>query len=121
MCGYKSDDSSNIVEICVDTELTADVCSSVTSKLIADMAKHGQLRVLEEIQEFEGLNPVTLWSHASLGLAHLKNITHAAIVVDGKWIDILRLTRSSILSPMPVRIFKRSQLAEARVWLAEAQ
>ncbi|NEP18866.1 MAG: STAS/SEC14 domain-containing protein [Leptolyngbya sp. SIO4C1] len=113
---YTSDDVSNTVEIVVEGKITAADFDRIIPRIKADLAKHGKLKVLEEIRSFEGADPMALWK--DLQQAYLiRDITHVALVADAQWMRTLAEAVGTIF-PAEIKAFERSQLAEARIWLA---
>lgn len=119
MMEYQNNPSNNIVEIRVEGKITEADFDRVTSQLKADIEKHGKLRILEEIHNFGGMDPITLWKDARFGLAHVNDFTHAAIVADAKWMRTFAAAIDSVLSAQ-VKAFEASQIEEARTWLANS-
>ena len=118
MIEYKNNPENNIVEIVIEGKITEEDFDRVVSQLKADIAKHGKLRVLEEVRHFEGIDPIALWKDIRFGFAHLNDFTHAALVADAKWMRTLTEVFDRVLS-VKVKTFEPSQIEEARHWLAE--
>jgi hypothetical protein len=118
MIDYKNNPNNNIVEILVEGKITEADFDQVVSQLEVDIAKHGKLRVLEEIRHFEGIDPLALWKDLRFGFSHLNDFTDAALVADARWIRALTEAFNGVL-PVHVKTFERSQIDEARQWLAD--
>ncbi|MGB3263884.1 MAG: STAS/SEC14 domain-containing protein [Microcoleus sp.] len=116
---YKNNENNNIVEIVVEGKITAADFEHLIAKADADFAKHNKLRVLEEIRNFEGIDPMALWSDLQQ-IRRINDVTHAAIVVDAKWLQTIAEAASGIY-PFKMKVFERSQIEAARTWLATAQ
>lgn len=112
---YKNNEDNNIVEIVVEGKITTADFEHLIAKADADFAKHNKLRVLEEIRSFEGIDPMAFWSDLQQ-IRRINDISHAAIVVDAKWLQTIAEATSGIY-PFKMRVFERSQIAEAREWL----
>ncbi len=119
MIEYRNDPSNNIVEISVEGKITEADFDHVVSCLKADLEKHGQLKILEEIRSFSGIDPITLWKDVRFGFEHINDFTHAAVVTEAKWMRTFAEAVGSILSA-EVRAFEASQIETARTWLADA-
>lgn len=115
---YVSHPDSNVVEIIVEGKIAEADFDRVLALAKADFAKHGKLKVLEEIRSFEGVDPMVLWKDIQQA-ALVKDITHAAIVADAKWLRTLAEAMGTIL-PAQIKAFERSQIEAARVWLMNA-
>lgn len=120
MITYRNDPNTNIVEISVEGKISEADFDQVVSQLKADLAKHGKLRILEEIDHFEGMDPIALWKDVRFGFAHVNDFTHAAVVADAKWMRTFSEAVDSVLSAK-VKAFERSHLEDARAWLATAE
>ncbi|MEA5472368.1 STAS/SEC14 domain-containing protein [Spirulina sp. 06S082] len=118
MIEYKNNPENNIVELVIEGKITEEDFDRVVSQLKADIAKHGKLRVLEEVRHFEGINPIALWKDIRFGFAHLNDFTHAALVADAKWMRTLTEVFERVVS-VKVKTFEPSQIEEARHWLAD--
>lgn len=60
MIDYKNNATNNTVEIVIEGIITETDFDLIISKFKADIAKHGKLRVLEEIRHFDGIDPLAL-------------------------------------------------------------
>lgn len=116
MIEYRNSPNNNIVELTVEGKITTADFNSLIVKVDADFATYGKLRVLEDIRSFKEIDPMVLWT-ALRQIQRTYDVTHAAIVVDAKW---LRTIAENIggLYPFEIKVFERSLIEEARVWLA---
>lgn len=116
MIEYKNNPDNNIVELVIEGKITEADFNQVVAQLKVDLAKHGKLRILEEVRQFEGIDPIALWQDLRFGFAHLNDFTHAALVADAQWMRTVTDVLNRVLS-MKVKTFEPSQLDEARHWL----
>lgn len=115
---YRSSSESNIVEIIIEGKITAADVDRIVPLIKADLAKHGKIKVLEEIRSFEGMDPMALWK--DLQQAYMvTDITHVALVADAQWMRTIAEAVSAIF-PAKIKAFERSQIEAARVWLANS-
>lgn len=115
---YRSSPENNIVEVIVEGKITAADFDRIVPLMKADLAKHGKVKVLEEIRRFEGMDPMALWQ--DLQQAYMvKDITHVAMVADVQWMRTVAEAVSAIF-PAEIKAFERSQIEAARTWLANA-
>ncbi|MBE9126630.1 MULTISPECIES: STAS/SEC14 domain-containing protein [unclassified Coleofasciculus] len=115
---YKSNDLNNVVEIIIEGKITAADFDRIVPQIQADFAKHGKLKVLEEIRSFEGADPMALWK--DMQQAHMvKDLTHVAIVADVKWMRTIAEAVGAVF-PFEVKVFERSQIETARTWLTNS-
>lgn len=68
----------------------------VVAQIKADIEKHGKLRILEEIRNFSGIDPIALWKDAKFGFAHVNDFTHAAVVADAQWMRTISEALGSV-------------------------
>ena len=115
---YRSSGESNVVEIIIEGKITAADFDRIMPLVKADLAKHGKVKVLEEIRSFEGMDPMALWK--DLQQAYMvKDITHVALVADVQWMRTIAEAVSAIF-PAEIKAFERLQIEVARTWLANA-
>lgn len=119
MIEYRNYPDSNIVEISVSGKITEADFDRVSSQMKADIEQHNNLRLLEEFHGFEGIDPIALWKDAKFGLTQLDNFTHIAVVAEQTWVRTIAEAIDAVLSAR-VRAFERSQIEQAREWLANA-
>lgn len=119
MIEYRNHPDNNIVEFTVEGKITEQDMDSVAAKLKRDIDKHGELKILEEIRDFDGIDPSALWKDMRFGLSHLKDFSHAAIVADQQWIRTLSTPLGKLI-PADVKAFGLSEIEQARQWLKSA-
>ena len=119
MIEYKSNPNDNVVEILVQGKITEADFERVTAQLAADIQKHGQLRLLEEIRGFEGMDLMTLWKDAQFSLEHINDFSHVAVVADVDWMRTIATAVGNVLSA-EVKAFELGSVDAARNWLITA-
>lgn len=119
MIDYRPLPDSNIVEITVTGDVTEADLSQVVAQLEQDMATHGKLRLLEEVQNFQGIDPMALWKDAQFSLAHLQDFSYVAVVADAPWLLAMADAVSNVL-PCQVKTFSPTEVESAREWLRTA-
>ena len=80
MLSYTEHDNAQAVEIHVCGKVSTEEFDRLAQKLEAFIARHGQVRVLEQISEFEGMEAAALWHDLKFSLRHLKDFSRIAIV-----------------------------------------
>lgn len=115
---YRRTEDSPVVEIVVEGKITAADIDNVIKSVEADLAKYDKLRVLEDIRDFKGLDPMALWIDLKQ-ISKIQKISHAAIVADAKWVKTVAEAIGG-LYPFEIRVFEQSQISEARTWLETA-
>ena len=101
---YRSHKDSNIVEIIVEGKIAKADFDHLLEKVDTDFTKHGKLRVLEDIRSFEGIDPMALWQDFRQ-IRRINDVTHAAIVVDAKWLRTVAEAISG-LYPFEMKVFE---------------
>lgn len=119
MIDYKRNENSNLVELTISGKITEADFSRVTDLMADDIQRHRKLKLLEEIQSFEGIDPIALWKDVQFGLQHINDFTHVAVVADVEWVRTISTAVDNILSAQ-VKAFDLSQIEVARTWLETA-
>jgi len=116
MLSYKEYDNAQAVEILLKGRVSTEEFDGVASKLEAFIDRHGQVRVLEIIQDFEGMDAVAFWHDIKFSLRHLKDFSRMAVVCNP---DTHHLW-SSLVAPFmscSVEQFGPGEEDAARDWL----
>jgi hypothetical protein len=81
--------------------------------------QHGKVRVLFEMNDFQGWQPVALWEDTKLGFKHFGDIERVALVGEKRWQHWM----SRFCAPFTraeVRYFDRANEPAAEEWLRAA-
>ena len=116
MLSYKEYDNAQAVEIVLKGRVSTEEFDSVASKLEAFIQRHGQVRVLEIIKNFEGMDAVAFWHDIKFSLRHLNDFSRMAVVCNPDTHDLW----SSLVAPFmscTVEHFVPGQEEAARDWL----
>lgn len=114
-CTYTEDPNLPVAELRVTGRVTQDDMNAILPKLEAFIARHGKIRIVEVIETFEGFDPMTMMDGMRFDIAHLTDVTHAAVVSDIGWIGMV--TRAAaMMMPVTVRMFEMDQIEKARDW-----
>lgn len=116
MLSYTEHDNAQAVEICLSGRVSTEEFDSVAQRLEAFITRHGQVRVLEQIKDFEGMDAAALWHDIKFSLRHLQDFSRIAVVANPE----IRNLWSSLVSPFikcEVEHFAPDQIEEARDWL----
>ena len=73
MIEYREEAGSNVVEIVVDGGVSKAEFEDVAAKLEAAIARHGKVRVLEEVRSLGGIEPAAFWGDLKFSLRHLSD------------------------------------------------
>jgi hypothetical protein len=116
MLSYKEYDNAQAVEIVVGGRVSTEEFESLAAKLEAFIARHKEVRVLEIIRDFEGMDAAAFWQDIKFSLRHLHDFTRLAIVSTPDTHNFW----SSFVSPFmrcAVEHFPPDQVEAARDWL----
>ncbi|MEG6507492.1 STAS/SEC14 domain-containing protein [Methyloligella sp. 2.7D] len=120
MLSYKESDNAKTAEITVSGRVSTEEFDAVAAKLEAFIARHGDIRVLEIVESFEGMDATAFWHDIRFSLRHLKDLTRCAVVCEAKIVDLW----SELVAPFSrceVRYFKPGEEEEARDWLRASE
>ncbi|MEZ5874175.1 MAG: STAS/SEC14 domain-containing protein [Hyphomicrobiales bacterium] len=116
MLSYKEHDNAQAVEIRLSGRVSTEEFDKVAAKLEAFINRHGEIRVLEVVDDFEGMDAAALWHDVKFSFRHLKDFNRIAVVSSPQ----IRNLWSSLVSPFidcEVEHFAPDQIEEARDWL----
>lgn len=119
MLTYEKKPDSAIAEIVVDGKITDEEMNAVMTAMKADLDKGGRLKLLEDVRTFEGMEPAAFFKDPRFGLSMMKGVSHVALVTDATWLRALAET-FGFVSPVQIKVFERTRIAEARSWLESA-
>lgn len=85
----------------------------------ASVEQHGAVRLLIQLEDFDGWDARAMWDDFEFGLQHRKSIERMAIVGEGRLVDwMTRLSRP--FTSAQVRQFTPAELDSAWTWIEEA-
>jgi hypothetical protein len=116
MLSYKEYDNAHAVEIVVGGRVSTEEFDRVAGKLEAFIARHGKVRVLEVVHDFEGMDAGAFWHDVKFSLRHLKDFNRIAIVSSQE----VRNLWSALVAPFmdcEVEHFEPDEIEAARDWL----
>lgn len=116
MLSYQEHDNAQAVEIRLTGRVSTEEFDRVATKLEAFIKRHGQVRVLEVIQDFEGMDAAALWHDVKFSLRHLQDFNRIAVVASPDTHNLW----SSLVSPFmdcEVEHFAPDEIEAARDWL----
>jgi hypothetical protein len=116
MLAYKEMDNLAAVEIDISGRVSADEFDRTAKKLEAFIQRHGRVRVLEVIHDFEGMDAKALWHDLKFSLRHVNHFSRVAIVSEERFLSVW----SAIAEPFidcQVEYFPPDQVEAARDWL----
>jgi len=116
MLSYKEYDNAQAVEIVLEGRISTEEFEALAARLEAFIARHGRIRVLEIVRDFEGMDAAALWEDIKFSLRHLKDFSRCAIVANPN----TRHLWSSLVAPFmscDVEHFPPGDEDAARDWL----
>ena len=75
MLSYKEYDNAQAVEIVLSGRVSTEEFDKVARKLEAFIERHGEIRVLEVIKDFEGMDAGAFWHHVQFSLRHVQDFS----------------------------------------------
>jgi hypothetical protein len=79
---------------------------------------HEKIRLLYQIEpDFQGYEPGAMWDDFVLGIEHVARWDEIAVVTDVDWIRHA-VQAFRFLMPGRVRVFSRTEAADARAWIS---
>jgi hypothetical protein len=91
----------------------------VEQTLAVDIDAGARPRILAELEDFEGFERGADWGELAFLFSQSNEIARIAIVGEPRWERDTLAFAGAGLRKAPVKFFPTSQLAAARVWLAE--
>ena len=116
MLTYKEYDNAQAVEIVLEARVSTEEFDRVASRLEAFIQRHGRVRVLEIVKDFEGMDASAFWHDIKFSLRHVKDFSRVAIVANPD----TRHLWSNLVAPFmacEVEHFAPSEVEAARDWL----
>jgi hypothetical protein len=116
MLSYTEHDNAQAVEIVLSGRVLTEEFDRVADKLEAFIKRHGKVRVLEVIKDFEGMDAAALWHDVKFSLRHLQDFSRIAVVASPDTHNLW----SSLVSPFmrcEAKHFAPDEVDDARDWL----
>jgi hypothetical protein len=116
MLSYKEYDNVQAVEIVLKGRVATEEFDAIAKELEAFIKRHGQVRVLEIIEDFEGMDATAFWHDMKFSLRHLHDFSRLAVVTNP---DVHHLW-SALVAPFmrcKVEHFPPGGVDAARAWL----
>ena len=118
MIEYREEPRSNLIEIRVEGKVTRAEFDEVAANLERAIARHGSVRLLEDIRDFSGIAASAFWDDVKFSLRHMNDVSRAAIVSEERWVDWhVRIVRPVVKAE--IRTFTHAEADAARDWLRE--
>jgi hypothetical protein len=114
-----SDLPENVLGFTARGTVAAKDYKSVIIPAVEDLfSRKGKVRFLYHLgEEFTGFEAAAMWDDTKLGLKHLSGWEKMAIVSDIDWVRAA-VKIFGLVIPGQVRVFRNSELAEAKRWIS---
>ncbi|BAU63470.1 hypothetical protein STA3757_08340 [Stanieria sp. NIES-3757] len=116
MLEYRQNQNSNLIGIKVDGKITKNDFTELVHKLEAAINNYGQIRILLEFIQMQGLEASAFWEDLRFSLTHFKDISRYAVVGEQTWLQAWTTLVKPFL-PCEIKYFKPNELEEAWHWL----
>ena len=116
MLSYKEYDNAQAVEIILSGRISTEEFDRVAGRLEDFIGRHGQVRLLEIVRDFEGMDAAAFWHDIKFSLRHLRDFSRVAVVCPP---DTHHLW-SNLVAPFmacEVEHFSPGEVEAARDWL----
>lgn len=108
----------NIIEAKISGKLTEKDYEIILPELERRIEEYGKLRLLIELEDFQGWTAGALWEDLKFDFKHFHDFARIALVGDRKWEKTATLF-SKPFTGAELRYFAREDLEEARKWIRE--
>lgn len=120
MIDYKADPKSKSMEFLIGGKITTEEYNKVINKFKKDIEKWDEVKVLELVEDIDGIEPMAFIKDLRFIVSQYGNInkkvTKCAVVADQKWIELMTKAASTFMDG-EIKFFKPGEEAQAREWL----
>src|SRR3546814_7253005 len=86
MLSHKVDETSGIVELVIDGEVSRAEYDAAINAIDGMIERHGTVKVLEILKNLGWVDMSVWWKDTVWGLAHLRDFGRVAVVTDKGWV-----------------------------------
>lgn len=118
MIRYEYQPENNYLEFSIKGKIAKKDFEGLAKDLGPIFDEMNEIRVMEVIEDFKGMEASALWEDIKFGFQHLgiiRKMKKVALVVNETWIETLMKLMTPII-PGEVKIFKPEEMAAARAW-----
>ena len=108
-----------VVALRVSGTLLHEDYEGFVPKLEAVIAKHGAVRCLIEIADFDGIEPRAVWDELRFDLKHASDVSRCAVVGDRAWERWATAAARPLFRKAEVRYFERADRERAAAWIRQ--
>ena len=115
---FAASTDTNVVFLRVSGKLTKADYESFVPELEKWIERHGTIRLLFDMDDFQGWSLSAAWEDLKLGIRHFGDIERIAMIGDKAWEHGVA-TLCKPFTKATVRYFDRSESGQARTWIHE--
>lgn len=108
-----------VVALRVSGKLLHEDYEGLVPKLEAVIEKHGAIRCLIDIAEFDGIELRAIWDELRFDLKHATHVSRCAVVGEGAWKRWATGAARPVFRKAEVRFFERADFEQATAWIRE--
>jgi hypothetical protein len=108
-----------VVALRVSGKLLHEDYEALVPKLEAAIEKHGAIRCLIDVTEFDGIELRAVWDELRFDLKHAADVSRCAVVGDRAWERWVTAAARPVFRNAEVRFFERADLEQAAAWVRE--
>ena len=117
-CAYKEDKEHRLIELTVDGRVSEADFDEIAARLAAFIGDHGQVKILEIVKSFNGMDLAAIPKGVMFDLRHMKDFSHGAVVTDSGWIGKAAEVEGALIPGLDIEAFGLDEVAKAEAWLA---
>lgn len=110
--------SGNVVAIRASGKLTHEDYEMLLPKLTEVAEEHGSVRMLIELEDFQGWEPKAIWDDLKFDVRHGSEYERCAVVGENKWQEWMTKLSKPFLT---IKYFTREEREQAWEWLLESE
>jgi hypothetical protein len=112
----KEELGGKVVRVHVSDSLTKEDYERFVPEIERRIDEHGKIRVLFDMQEFDGWNSGGLWEDIKFSAGHFNDIERLAMVGEKKWQEWMS-TFCKPFTSAEIRFFEEDEGDQAHQWL----
>lgn len=114
----RQNNGTNVLEVVASGKLSHEDYENFLPQVEEMVRKHGKIRVLVDMIDFHGWEPMAVWDDTLFAVKHFSDISRIAMVGDKEW-EHLMANFCKLFTKAEVRYYDWTQLVAAKQWLAE--
>lgn len=122
MLDYKEFPEEKTIEFLIGGKVTTQEFDDVMSRFKLALHNWDEVKVLELVTDFKGIEALALWKDIKFGVNELgeinKKVTKCAVVADTSWVEAITKLADPFVKA-EVKFYEPSKESEARDWLKQ--